>query len=135
MDLKHPRGAEIIQEVPHTATDTRTSSYSSDSQKLAKLEHMSLEHERACCATDKVFCFLSQLAGMCDVLVENYLPGKLHQMGLGYEQLSGINPQLIYCSISGTNGLQRALCCLHEAQILHCEVLYEAVSTAPSAGS
>ncbi|XP_067434349.1 succinate--hydroxymethylglutarate CoA-transferase isoform X1 [Thunnus thynnus] len=42
-----------------------------------------------------------ELAGVCDVLVENYLPGKLHQMGLGYEQLSRVNPQLIYCSISG----------------------------------
>ncbi|XP_078123603.1 succinyl-CoA:glutarate CoA-transferase [Sander vitreus] len=55
VDLKHPRGASVIQE----------------------------------------------LAGVCDVLVENYLPGKLHQMGLGYDQLSRVNPRLIYCSISG----------------------------------
>lgn len=46
---------------------------------------------------------VSQLAGACDVLVENYLPGKLHEMGLGYEQLSRVNQQLIYCSISGTD--------------------------------
>ncbi|KAG7223015.1 hypothetical protein INR49_015946, partial [Caranx melampygus] len=44
--------------------------------------------------------FLS-LTGACDVLIENYLPGKLHQMGLGYEQLSRMNPRIIYCSISG----------------------------------
>uniref|UniRef100_A0A3B4UXI6 Succinyl-CoA:glutarate CoA-transferase n=1 Tax=Seriola dumerili TaxID=41447 RepID=A0A3B4UXI6_SERDU len=44
---------------------------------------------------------LEKLTGVCDVLVENYLPGKLHQMGLGYEQLSRVNPRLIYCSISG----------------------------------
>ncbi|XP_039983023.1 succinate--hydroxymethylglutarate CoA-transferase isoform X2 [Xiphias gladius] len=44
---------------------------------------------------------IRQLTGVCDVLIENYLPGKLHQMGLGYEQLSSVNPQLIYCSISG----------------------------------
>ncbi|XP_072235029.1 succinate--hydroxymethylglutarate CoA-transferase isoform X2 [Leuresthes tenuis] len=42
-----------------------------------------------------------KLAGVCDVLVENYLPGKLPQMGLGYDQLSRVNPGLIYCSISG----------------------------------
>ncbi|KAF6739256.1 Succinate--hydroxymethylglutarate CoA-transferase [Oryzias melastigma] len=42
-----------------------------------------------------------ELAGVCDVLVENYLPGKLQEMGLGFEQLGGVNPQLIYCSISG----------------------------------
>lgn len=44
---------------------------------------------------------VSQLAGVCDVLVENFLPGKLRQMSLGYERLSGVNPRLIYCSISG----------------------------------
>uniref|UniRef100_H3D7Q0 Succinyl-CoA:glutarate CoA-transferase n=1 Tax=Tetraodon nigroviridis TaxID=99883 RepID=H3D7Q0_TETNG len=54
VDLKHPRGANIIQE----------------------------------------------LAGVCDVLVENFLPGKLDKMNLGYEDLSRRNPQLIYCSIS-----------------------------------
>ncbi|GAB5589352.1 hypothetical protein Unana1_04252 [Umbelopsis nana] len=37
----------------------------------------------------------------CDVLVENYLPGKLEKMGLGYEQLKKINPKLIYASITG----------------------------------
>ncbi|XP_034416014.1 succinate--hydroxymethylglutarate CoA-transferase [Cyclopterus lumpus] len=44
---------------------------------------------------------IQQLAGVCDVLVENYIPGKLHQLGLGSEQLCRMNPQLIYCSISG----------------------------------
>ncbi len=50
-----------------------------------------------------VYVCVCQLAGVCDVLVENFLPGKLEQMGLGYEQLSRVNPQLIYCSISGTD--------------------------------
>ncbi|CAO3621120.1 unnamed protein product [Mucor hiemalis] len=36
-----------------------------------------------------------------DILVENYLPGKLAKMGLGYEELSKINPKLIYASITG----------------------------------
>uniref|UniRef100_A0A8C5DRT2 Succinyl-CoA:glutarate-CoA transferase n=1 Tax=Gouania willdenowi TaxID=441366 RepID=A0A8C5DRT2_GOUWI len=55
VDLKHPRGAELIQ----------------------------------------------QLAAVCDILVENYLPGKLHGFGLGFDQLSEVNPGLVYCSISG----------------------------------
>jgi succinate--hydroxymethylglutarate CoA-transferase len=36
-----------------------------------------------------------------DILVENYLPGKLAKMGLGYKELSKINPKLIYASITG----------------------------------
>lgn len=37
----------------------------------------------------------------CDVLVENYRPGVMDRLGLGYETLSELNPGLIYCSISG----------------------------------
>ena len=36
-----------------------------------------------------------------DILVENYRPGALRRMGLGYDDLKVINPRLIYTSISG----------------------------------
>jgi len=42
-----------------------------------------------------------QLACKCDVLVENFIPGKLANMGLGYEQLKDSAPHLIYASITG----------------------------------
>uniref|UniRef100_A0A096MCP3 Succinyl-CoA:glutarate-CoA transferase n=1 Tax=Poecilia formosa TaxID=48698 RepID=A0A096MCP3_POEFO len=57
VDLKHRRGAEVIQQVP-----TR---------------------------------------GVTSVLVENFLPGNLSRLGLGYAELSRINPGLVYCSVSG----------------------------------
>ena len=41
------------------------------------------------------------LAAKCDVLVENYRPGVMDRLGLGYEALAAINPGLIYCAISG----------------------------------
>jgi len=41
------------------------------------------------------------LAAKCDVLVENYRPGVMDRLGLGYEALAAINPRLIYCAISG----------------------------------
>ena len=44
---------------------------------------------------------IKRLAALSDVLVENYLTGSLDRMGLGYEQLHTLNPQLVYCSISG----------------------------------
>ena len=42
-----------------------------------------------------------QLAATSDALVENFRTGVLDSMGLGYEQLRSVNPDLVYCSISG----------------------------------
>ena len=38
--------------------------------------------------------------GSANVFVENHRPGALKKLGLGYEELSGRNPGLVYCSIS-----------------------------------
>jgi crotonobetainyl-CoA:carnitine CoA-transferase CaiB-like acyl-CoA transferase len=54
---------------------------------------------------------LRQLVQTTDVLVENYRPGALDALGLGYADLSAIKPDLIYCSISafGSTGPKREL--------------------------
>ncbi|KAM9216670.1 succinyl-CoA:glutarate CoA-transferase isoform 1-T1 [Dugong dugon] len=44
---------------------------------------------------------IKELAAVCDVFVENYVPGKLSEMGLGYEDIDTIAPHIIYCSITG----------------------------------
>jgi crotonobetainyl-CoA:carnitine CoA-transferase CaiB-like acyl-CoA transferase len=44
---------------------------------------------------------LRRLAARADVLVENFRPGTLERMGLGYDKLRLANERLIYCSISG----------------------------------
>jgi len=41
------------------------------------------------------------LAAKCDILIENYRPGVMDRLGLGYDALSAVNPGLIYCAISG----------------------------------
>jgi glycerate-2-kinase/crotonobetainyl-CoA:carnitine CoA-transferase CaiB-like acyl-CoA transferase len=42
-----------------------------------------------------------ELAGKADVLVEQFRPGVMARLGLGYEALARINPRLVYCSITG----------------------------------
>lgn len=44
---------------------------------------------------------LKQLVATADVLVENFRPGVMDRLELGYDVLSKINPGLIYCAISG----------------------------------
>ena len=41
------------------------------------------------------------MAEKSDVLVQNFRPGTLDRMGLGYEQVRSLNPALVYCTISG----------------------------------
>ncbi len=46
----------------------------------------------------KIFLKLAETA---DVVIENFRPGVMKRLGLSYEQLTGINPRLVYCAISG----------------------------------
>jgi crotonobetainyl-CoA:carnitine CoA-transferase CaiB-like acyl-CoA transferase len=41
------------------------------------------------------------LAAECDVVVENFRPGVMDELGLGYDVLSVANPRLVFCSITG----------------------------------
>jgi CoA:oxalate CoA-transferase len=36
-----------------------------------------------------------------DVVIENFRPGTMSRLGLGYERARAKNPRIIYCSISG----------------------------------
>ncbi|MBX2830848.1 MAG: CoA transferase [Rhodospirillales bacterium] len=44
---------------------------------------------------------LKKLVERADVLVENFRPGVMDRLELGYDVLSKVNPRLIYCAISG----------------------------------
>jgi crotonobetainyl-CoA:carnitine CoA-transferase CaiB-like acyl-CoA transferase len=44
---------------------------------------------------------LRKLAAKSDVLIENFRPGTMERLGLGYPALGRLNPRLVYCSISG----------------------------------
>nr|WP_314437236.1 CoA transferase [uncultured Brevundimonas sp.] len=42
-----------------------------------------------------------QLVRSCDVLVENFIPGAMARLGLGYDTVRQLRPDIIYCSVSG----------------------------------
>jgi crotonobetainyl-CoA:carnitine CoA-transferase CaiB-like acyl-CoA transferase len=44
---------------------------------------------------------LKKLAETADVVIQNFRPGAVERLGIGYEDLKKVNPQLIYVSISG----------------------------------
>lgn len=44
------------------------------------------------------------LIARADVVVENFLPGTMDRLGLGYEQARQINPDIVYASITGFGG-------------------------------
>ncbi|MFC6672775.1 CaiB/BaiF CoA transferase family protein [Marinobacterium aestuariivivens] len=52
---------------------------------------------------------MKRLISTADVFVENYRPGAFDELGLGYDEMSKLNPKLIYCSVSafGSTGPRR----------------------------
>ncbi|WP_011296004.1 CaiB/BaiF CoA transferase family protein [Cupriavidus necator] len=44
---------------------------------------------------------VSRLVAQADIVVENYRPGTMEKLGLGYDVLGRLNPGLVYCKITG----------------------------------
>jgi CoA:oxalate CoA-transferase len=55
---------------------------------------LNLRHERG-------KALFKRLAAISDVVVENFRPGTMKKLGLDYEALGAVNPELIYATISG----------------------------------
>jgi len=96
-------GAEIIKiEPPGSGDETRTFPPMRDGES-----HYFLGNNRGKKSividlkTEEGVQLARSLAAKCDILVENYRPGVMDRLGLGYETLSQLNPRLIYCAISG----------------------------------
>ncbi len=101
-------GATVIKvERPGTGDDTRSwgPPFSADGQstyfQAVNRNKLSLALDLSDPADAAI---AGRLAQACDVLVENLRPGQLGRWGLGYDQVSAVHPEVIYCSISGFGG-------------------------------
>ena len=96
-------GAEVIKiERPNSGDDTRAyppfqageSAYFMSLNRGKKSVTLNLKHERG-------KEILKSLAKKSDILIENFKPGTMEKLGLGYEDLRKLNPRLIYAASSG----------------------------------
>jgi crotonobetainyl-CoA:carnitine CoA-transferase CaiB-like acyl-CoA transferase len=96
-------GAEVIKiEPPGTGDETRTFPPLRDGESHYFL---SVNRGKRSIVVDlkspEGVALVRDLAAKCDIVVENYRPGVMDRLGLGYDALSAANPKLIYCAISG----------------------------------
>lgn len=49
----------------------------------------------------KAIAIVKQLIQEYDIVIEQFRPGVMEKLGLGYEALKAVNPALIYCSLTG----------------------------------
>ena len=66
-----------------------------------------------------------ELAAKADVVVENFRPGVMQRLGLGYETVAALNPRVVYCSISGYGQSGSAAHLPAYAPIMHAACGYE----------
>jgi crotonobetainyl-CoA:carnitine CoA-transferase CaiB-like acyl-CoA transferase len=97
-------GADVVKvERPESGDDTRgfgppfiegESAYFLSINRNKRSMTLNLKHEQG-------LRVLHKLLETADVVVENFRPGQMEAFGFGYETASRLNPQLIFCSISG----------------------------------
>ncbi|HMC52511.1 MAG TPA: CaiB/BaiF CoA-transferase family protein, partial [Acidimicrobiales bacterium] len=63
-----------------------------------------------------------RLSSLCDVVLENFRPGVMDRLGLGYQQVRAGNPGVVYCSITGYGQLGPAAGRRAYAPVMHAEI-------------
>ena len=95
-------GAEVIKvERPTRGDPGRHHAYMKDGQSAYFLQQ-NMGKQGLCVnlKDPRGLDLLQKLVKTADAFVENYRPGTLEKLGLGYRQLSQLNPTLVYCSVS-----------------------------------
>lgn len=97
-------GAEVIKIEEPTEGDVarRTTLYYQDGLSAVFVaENVGKKSVTLNLKTEKGRALFLRLVESADVIIENFRPGTMERLGLGYETLKAVNPRIIACSISG----------------------------------
>lgn len=100
-------GAEVIKvEIPGAGEDSRhIGPFAEGADGRESAYFMMLNRGKRSITLDlkspRGLDLLKRLAAKSDVLIENFRPGAAQRLGIGYEALAGVNPRLVYASITG----------------------------------
>lgn len=98
------QGADVIKvEKPFVGDDSRKwgPPFLKNSEDSVYFLACNRNKRSVCIDLKKGLDLIYELASKCDVMIENYVPGKLEKMGLGYEDIKKVAPSIIFCSITG----------------------------------
>jgi len=99
-------GADVVKIEPPGGDDTRTTTIDRKraAEKMAPA-FMAVNSNKRSVVLDlskpSAVEVVKRLVRDADVVWENFRPGVMTRLGLGYETLSAINPALVYCALSG----------------------------------
>jgi alpha-methylacyl-CoA racemase len=89
--IERPGGEELRRHPPHIDGESAVYALLNRGKKSIVLDLK---------APDAV-ARLAPLLARCDVLVEQFRPGVMARLGLGYEAVKAINPRVVYCAVTG----------------------------------
>jgi crotonobetainyl-CoA:carnitine CoA-transferase CaiB-like acyl-CoA transferase len=96
-------GAEVIK--VETLEGDRLSRFPPPYKNGITTVYISLNLNKQCIAVDlsdkQSQAAVRELVAQADILIDNHRPGYLDRRGLGYEDVKGLNPRLVYCACNG----------------------------------
>ncbi|TQV69686.1 CoA transferase [Exilibacterium tricleocarpae] len=101
-------GADVLRVEAHTRPDMVrfTPPYIDDGAGgQTSAAHATLNRNKKSVALDlkqpEAIAVVHKLLASYDIVIEQFRPGVMARLGLDYDSLAAVNPQLIYCSVSG----------------------------------
>ncbi|MGF6099119.1 CaiB/BaiF CoA transferase family protein [Pseudomonas sp. 18175] len=94
--IEHPNDPDLTREFPpmSRSSDTPVSGFFAQFNRNKQAVCLDLKHP------DGKATFL-QMVAKADIVIENFRPGTMDKLGLGYKVLKAVNPALVFTAISG----------------------------------